>query len=316
MGDIILRTYDELLAKNWTAHSVRQAVAAGRLTRVRRGVYADAAEMRAAYPEERVRARARAVQTTSSETLLFSHETAAALHGIPLYRPSADRVHTIARPERPGAIAGLIRHRGDVVGDSVEIEGIHCTSLTQTVADVARTATFERAVVVADAALRRECAGKPGEYDTRRASGFLESVEEIVRRSAHGRTRAQRVLRFADGRAQLPGESISRIRLSELGFRRIGLQHPVASPRGPRFFVDFAIDDAGAFGEFDGSIKYIDGRMLDDRTAPEVLDAEKQREDWIRGTTQRPLARWGWPHIDSAARLGARLAAFGIHPPA
>lgn len=82
------------------------------------------------------------------------------------------------------------------------------------------------------------------------------------------------------------------------------------------YFVDFGLDDVHALGEFDGRTKYVDGRYTVDRTADQIFDQEKQREDWIRGVTGLPLVRWGWSDISSAATLGARLAAFGIRPPA
>ena len=37
-----------------------------------------------------------------------------------------------------------------------------------------------------------------------------------------------------------------------------------------------------------------------------------EREDWIRGTTQRPFARWKWAHLRSAETLAQRLKSFGI----
>ncbi|MDY0908961.1 hypothetical protein [Microbacterium sp. CFBP9034] len=181
-------------------------------------------------------------------------------------------------------------------------------------ADISRTAPFDQAVVVADAALRAVCVRGLGHYDRERADAVRGEVLAAARRSAHGFSRSTRVMGFADGRAQLPGESVSRIRLHAVGFRSIRLQVPVRAP-GTTYYVDFGLEEADAFGEFDGAVKYVDGRMTDGRTAAEVLDREKQREDWIRGSTQRRLARWGWPHIATAATLGARLAAFGIHPP-
>lgn len=316
MTAILLRTYDELLSTGWTPRSIRDAVGTKRLVRIRHGVYADGVAMSAAFPAAKVIARARAAQLATAEPLVFSHETAAALHGLAVYRPSADRVHTIAPPARPGALAGLVRHRGEAHGGTTMLHGLLVTSIPQTVADVARTASFEQAVVIADGGLRSHSMRAGGEYDESAASALSDSIEELVARSAHGRRRAHRVLRFADGRAQLPGESISRIRLLELGFRDVAIQRRVPGPDGRSYFVDFAIDDANAFGEFDGSIKYVDGRMLDGRTTADVFDAEKQREDWIRGTTHRLLARWGWPHISTAAHLGARLRAFNIRAPA
>lgn len=270
---------------------------------------------RAAKPEARAVARAAALTAVSGVPPIVSHETAGAAHGLPLYRADRERIHVIVSTERPGAARGVIRHRGELSqGDVVEIDGLHVTSLVRTVADVARTATFEQAVTIADAALRKQFVTGPGSYDIRGAEEFRERVIAVVGRSAHGQRRARRVLEFADGRAQLPGESISRIRLRELGFRLLDLQVPVPGPRGNTYYVDFELGEAVAFGEFDGAIKYVDGRLLDGRTSAQALDEEKQREDWIRGTTQRRYARWGWPHLASASDLGSRLAAFGIHP--
>jgi hypothetical protein len=283
---------------------------------VRPGVFARAAEWTDAKPEARVVARARALARVSSAAPVFSHETAAALHGLPLYRADSKRVHTIASAARPGRAGDVIRHRGDLTGDDViEVDGLRCTTLERTVSDVARTATFEQAVTVADAALRLRCVDGPGRYDTGRAAEFLQAATEISRQSAHGQTRARRTFEFADGRAQLPGESISRIRLRELGFRELHLQVHVPGPNGKDYYVDFGLEEVRSFGEFDGTIKYVDGKLVDGRGSSQVLDEEKQREDWIRGTTQRRYGRWGWPHVASAAKLGQRLGAFGIRPP-
>ena len=232
--------------------------------------------------------------------------------------PTGDRIHTIAPAGRPGAALGVIRHRGELDSegtDVIEIDGMSCTDLGRTVADTARTMTFEQAVTIADAALRSECVPRAGEYDLDRATEFRQNARETVRRSAHGITKAERVLEFADGRAQLPGETISRIRLRELGFQRVALQLRVPGPHGSPYFVDFHLEEVGALAEFDGAIKYVDGKMLDGRTAAEVFDEEKQREDWIRGVTQHRYVRCGWPHIATAILLGKRLAAFGILPP-
>jgi hypothetical protein len=292
------------------------ALRAGSLIKVRPGVFVRGDAWSAVKPEARSVARAQALTAVSTTPPVVSHETAAAVHGLPLYRADRDRVHVIAPAGRPGAAAGVVRHRGELPDDDVvELEGMRVTSLMRTVADVARTTTFEQAVTITDAALHRQFATGPGRYDVDGAEDFRHRVLETVRRAAHGETRARRVLDFADGRAQLPGESISRIRLHDVGFRAIQLQVAVAGPRNTTYFVDFGLEDIAAFGEFDGAIKYVDGRLLDGRTSSQTIDEEKQREDWIRGTTQRRFARWGWPHLQTAARLGARLAAFGITPP-
>lgn len=315
--EIELHRRSDLIAWGIGSAEIAACLRVGLLVRLRPGIYAIGESWNEAEREARVVARARALDATSKSPPLFSHETAAALHGLPLFAPSAHRVHTIVDEARPGAAGGVIRHRGEVVADEiVTLRGLNCTTLTRTVADMARTASFEQAVTVTDAALRRLCLTTASEYDPELALEFCDQARRTAARSAHGRSRAERVLAFADGRAQLPGESVSRIRLAELGFRRVRLQVAVAAPPGRRdYLVDFGLDDACAFGEFDGRMKYEDGRILIDRAPDEVFDEEKQREDWIRGTTGRPVVRWGWPHIKTAATLSERLAAFGIRPP-
>lgn len=294
---------------------MRRMLVSGDLVRLRPGVYLRVDPERPPTPEEWIVARARALARTSAEPPLFSHLTAAALHGLPVRGPASPKVHITVPPERPGAQALVIRHRGEVPEEQqLERLGIRFTSLERTMADVARTAPFDVAVCTLDAAFRPVTAPKPGVHDLTAAEGLREEVLEIAARSAHGRARAARALGFADGRAQLPGESISRIRLVELGFARLDLQVQVAGPSGQKYFVDFGLDDVKAWGEFDGEQKYRDEAMRSGLTLEEVLLREKQREDWIRGVTQRPFARWKWAHLRSADALAQRLASFGIRP--
>ena len=88
----------------------------------------------------------------------------------------------------------------------------------------------------------------------------------------------------------------------------------VAGPAGRDYFIDFGLDDVPAWGEFDGEGKYRDKAMRSGLTLEQVLLREKQREDWIRGVTQRPFARWKCEHLRTRDTLGARLASFGIRP--
>lgn len=101
---------------------------------------------------------------------------------------------------------------------------------------------------------------------------------------------------------------------TELGFAAPSLQVPVAAPRGRTYWIDFGLDDVEAWGEFDGRSKYRDVAAVGGRTAQEVVEDEKRREDWIRGVTNRTLVRWGWGDIANAAALGRRLSAFGVRP--
>lgn len=177
------------------------------------------------------------------------------------------------------------------------------------------------AVALADAALRSQAQpGFPAVYDPVAAARFTAEVQEcpaLQPGSAHG-VQARWVLAFADGRAQLPGESLSRLFLHQLGFAPPRLQ--VRVPHDTGFYdIDFGMDDVDAWGEFDGNGKYTDARMLAGRTTADVLLAEKAREDDIRGRTGRRLVRWGWPHLASLEAFHHRLRTFRIaapgHPP-
>ncbi len=60
-----------------------------------------------------------------------------------------------------------------------------------------------------------------------------------------GIIQARFVTRFADGRAQLPGESVSRLWMAQLGIRKPELQYRVALGGGKYALLDFAWPDAG-----------------------------------------------------------------------
>lgn len=314
---VTLMRAEDLAEISSSSRTIARALAAGELQRVRPGVFVRGDAVESFTREEHAIVRGRALDTVSQRRPILSHLTAAAAHGLPLWDVGETvPVHVIAPSKRPGATVDTVRHRGELDDDEiVEINGMLCTSLSRTVADVARTAGRTTAACIADAALRQVAFDGHGRYRGAEADTFREAAKEVAGRSAHGVARARGVLGFADGRAHLPGESVSRLHLVELGFAPPRLQAPVAAPGGGWYWVDMALDDVNAFGEVDGKGKYRDELVRQGLTAEEVLDREKQREDWIRGITQRRMARWGIAHIRSAATLGARLAAFGIVAP-
>lgn len=116
----------------------------------------------------------------------MSHQSAAVLHGLPMWPDLLDRVHVI-RPRAGGGRRGRLVHvhpapLGD--GDVVEMNGMPMTSLARTVADCARTLSNTGGVGVGDAALRAGLApgqlaqqlevatGRPGVPAARRTVAF------------------------------------------------------------------------------------------------------------------------------------------------
>lgn len=312
---IPLQTTETLRSAGWSRESIAGAARAGSLRRVRRGVYVDASEWTDLETESRVIANARALAMVARRPPVFSHTTAAAIHSLPLLG-TVERLDVLSDGSRPGDNPGVSRRRtGPGDPEIVEVHGLRCTSLDWTVGEIARWCSPPAAVVVLDAALRRLQVGDPMRaYDEAQASMDRGRWLDLASIRTHRFQAARRVIEFADGRADGPGESVSRVHLHDLGFRPPRLQVRVPGLNGHDDFVDFAFDEANAFGEFDGVGKYLDHRMRNGRDTSLVVLDEKRREDWIRGTTNRRFGRWGWEHIPTALHLGRRLAAFSIHP--
>mgnify|MGYP003556956843 FL=1 len=312
---IPLRTTDDIRSTGCSRADIARAVRERQLCRVRTGVYADAREWDALELESRIIARARAYALVATRAPVFSHVTAAAIHGLPLHRVD-EHLDVLSDDPRAGANPGVSRRRtGPGDPDVVEVSGLLCTSLDWTVGEVARWCSQETATVALDGALRLLQPGDPmRKYSEDHAATDRGRWLEIASMRSHRFRAARRAIEFADGRADRPGESVSRLYLQQLGFRPPRLQVRVPAPSGADYFVDFAFDDATAFGEFDGEGKYLLRSIYGDRAAERVVVEEKWREDWIRATTNRRFGRWGWAHMPTALHLGRRLAAFSIRP--
>lgn len=317
----LIRSREDLVRSGVSARAVAGEVEAGVLRRVGRGWYADEAAWRAAYAEGRhlIRIAAAVERRPPASTFVFSHCSAAVLWGLPLFRAEPRRVHVSGIHANGHVAAGdplVARHEVDVPeGEVVEIDGIPCTSLARTIADTIRAASEDTSIALADAALRLvgwNAADR--RYDPSAAEDLRSAVCARLPRGGRGVVHAREILAFADGRAHLPGESVSRWYLSLLGFAPPRLQVAIAGPTGRDFFVDFGLDDVDAWGEFDGLGKYSDPVMLAGRTPAEAVLDEKRREDWIRGTTGRRFARWELAHLRSPAALASRLRSFHIAP--
>jgi hypothetical protein len=312
----------QLLAQGVREAQLKRALKDGRLRRLRPGAFVTRQNWEGAYAEERHLLHVLAADAARRDgEVVFSHLSAAAVWGLPLFRPSPMFVHVsgprtdaVCRPK-----SGIAHHGVEIdPADRESVAGIPCTSLERTVYDVIRSESKETAVALADAALRQGAWSiTRSDYDPDAAeswrAGLLARIGDAS--GARGIRQARWVARFADGGAQLPGESVSRLYLVELGFAVPRLQVPFAGPRGESWRIDFGMDDVCAWGEFDGISKYTDPELLGDRSTAAAVLEEKHREDWIRGRTQRRFARWGMADIATAETLRARLAAFSILPP-
>lgn len=271
-----------------------------RLARIRRGVYAPRRAWVAATLDERYRHRVLAAARTLAPETVFSHESAAALLGLPVLR-SSDQVHVLAGHATGGrSQLDVVRHcLGLERAEPWVVDGVQVTSPARTVLDLATARGFEPAVVAGDAFLRLYPAERP-EFD--------ELVDWFG--SHRGVRKLRRVAAFLDGLAGSPGESISRVRMHLAGFVAPVLQFEVLTGRH-RDVTDFAWPDEDAVGEFDGEIKYREDRYRGGGTAEDVVIREKNRENRIRRAYPR-FARWDWRDLRRLGALERILLAAGV----
>ena len=205
----------------------------------------------------------------------------------------------------------LIRHPVGLSKHALRLDGIRVTDLARTAVDVAATNTFVEGVITLDAALRRTVHPLPGMPITllTREQLLLE-VPRIP--LTHGRAKARRAVEFADGLADRPGESISRVSMSIAGLSSPQLQVELQGASGRWYVVDFWWPQFAHIGEFDGRFKYTDSEFLRGRTPERALLDEKVREDDLRAAG-RGMSRWTWEVALSPKRLRQLLNAAGVH---
>src|ERR1700677_3205154 len=157
---------DHWLAMGVSAHQLRTLVASGDLTRLRNGSYATRRDI--AWAEDNPR-RAHVLLVYAAidrfgRQATTSHESAAIMHGIDLFRHPGDTVSLTLPPgSRSGRKPGVIVRTATLPPGHVTTmhRRLPVTSPARTVADLARTLPLMEAVVVADSALHADLASKP-----------------------------------------------------------------------------------------------------------------------------------------------------------
>ena len=277
-----------------------------------RGVYVPTPVWSGLDRAERYELRVKAAALVSAGcNAVFSHVSAAVLWKLPLVGDWPARAHVLDRTSAGGRNNAMFqRHTVGLPSDVVTIHGVRVTSLARTVVDVARSLSFGAAVTMADAALRR--ATHPVPDIPRMAVTRDELLDELrVIPVRHGTAKARAVITFANGLADRPGESMSRVSMSAARIPAPELQVRMCGASGKAYFVDFWWRQFNLIGEFDGAATYKDPEFLRGRTPERALLDEKRREDDLRATG-RGMSRWGWDCAMSPARLRAHLVAAGV----
>jgi len=275
----------------------------GDLTRLRRGVYTERETWREASADRRYSIRIEAASLALGGKPIFSHESALRLLGLPSLAPWPDEIHLICERRSGGRSQLDVRRHcvGLECAPTTSAGGFVCTTPARTAVDIALTRSFAAAVVVADAVLARDPSAR---------EEILDIIAALGPRY-RGLGRVSRVLQFADGDSESPGESLSRVEMNRLGFERPQLQVPIRDERGLIGRLDFFWPTPGVGGEFDGRGKYLEERYTNGRSAAEIVIAEKDRENRLRRQLDG-FARWDSNDLRDPTRFAAILSNAGV----
>jgi hypothetical protein len=283
---------------------------AGELVAVRRGVYLPSASFEEMSAVQRHRALAFAVAHQRPQAV-FAGFTAAVLLGMPVVGGVPDHVvvlATRASGRRRNGVVEIVRRGGEHV---ITSDGAITTSPVDTLLEVARTRPLLTALTMVDAALFRPRFGD---------DAALCTIEELRQAFAAmmpfpGSRRVAAALERATHLAETPLETLSRVRIEELGFPPPELQRTVMRPRSRSLaFLDFAWPEYGVWGEADGDGKYLGNsrRNGDRRSAAMIVRDEKARENEVRAATRWACARWDWAEAWKSGPLRDILLEAGL----
>ncbi len=303
----------------------------GQLVCVRRGVYVNAAEWHSMDSATQYELGTAAFHTRSQQPPVFCYATAALVWGLWLVG-HPQKIHIITESRAGGrSHDDICTHVGSLTQGVVQCGGLLFTDKLTTTLQLITALPFERAVAICDSSLHRPwrpkrenvftAAGVPGgqrepswrndlpQGPSLHKSELLASVAQLPSKAA--RTRATAVIAFASELSGSAGESLSRVRMAQLGFPTPELQQQFVLRDGSSAFVDFWFKAQRRVGEFDGRTKYLRtdwgaGRSLQDR----ILQ-EKDREDQIRAQGVG-VVRWTWTEMMDLQRFERLLLQAGI----
>jgi very-short-patch-repair endonuclease len=260
-GGILTRA--DLDAAGLSAGGVQRALSAGRIVRLRHGVFTTEPilAVTAGDPWALHALQTRAALSAAGDIAVAAGASAAALHGIDMFGEPPGRP-ILVRPvelSHKGRVSSTTRARVARLPEChrTSLLGWPVTTAARTIVDIGRRQDERCAVVAGDHALRNGL--------------HPEALGEVLASCARapGIRLARARLGFCDGRAESPLESLARLAMERGGVPSPELQFTI----GP-YRVDFCWPSAWLVLEVDGRQKY---------QHPGDLFSEKRREDWIRG---------------------------------
>lgn len=267
---------------------IRTQLRAGRLTRVRQGVYL----ARDVWPESDAALHvmlARAEQVVNP-TAVISHESAAVVWGLPTpgftpWHASKPSV-TLPADGLHGWSGTATRHVAQLPPSDVarDREGYAVTTVARTAIDLAGPLGLPGALAVLDHAARLLITSY---VTTPRRSAFASprlvaaARETLLAAAGRHRSRLTPTVELVVPARESPAESLTAGHLHLAGLATPLFQAPVETPHGT-VYPDFLWPELMLIGECDGAVKYGDQRSI---------VAEKEREQLLRDLGYR-IVRW------------------------
>ncbi|WP_213576369.1 hypothetical protein [Rhodococcus sp. USK13] len=293
-AELILR--QDALAAGFTDDEIRRRYSRGEWRRLGFGAYLVEPAFKRATPEARHRLLIDAAVPRMSRDVVLSHQSAAVVYGLPVWRTPLERVHFTRNRQGGGRIKNRVAvHCSSLNDHVVEVDGYLVTTPSRMIVDLGRTLPFEQAVVTGDAAVRT--------FGIRRDE--LE-CELASAQGLKGVSAARRVVHFLTGYSESVGESRSRVMFAAMGLPPPS-QQGVVRGYDDRILgrVDFYIESSAFLGEFDGRVKY--ARLLKPGQEPgDAVFDEKRREDAMRELGFQ-MVRWTWEDLGDPLRLATRI---------
>jgi len=296
-----IRSRRDLLAEGYADTTIRAAVRAGVLHRIRHGTYVDGRVWEGLDDAARHALLARAAYRSARTASVISHASALPFHEAPVWGFDLTEAHLTRDDHKAGRHeSGVQQHRGLVLPeDVIDVHGLRVMSATRTALEVTTLDSPEAALVAICFLLHTE---------QTTPEALLARLEQSIT-TWPDTLSTRRILGLADARIESPLEA----RFLHLCWLT-GL--PAATPqveirdRDGRLIgrVDFAWPHLRAFAELDGTEKYLKYRRPGE-TVAEAVAREKSREDRIREITGWRCIRLTWADMASPARTAARIRA-------
>jgi hypothetical protein len=280
-------TAQDAVEAGWTRSALAHAVRRGRLDRLAPGVFVPVGP--SSIPASERLAVATIGALIAHQQAVASHAAAAVLAGLPVWKLPSSPCLTV-RPRYTGDAASVHLHRASLPDAHLALSSPQRrTSAARTIVDLARESGRLDAVVAGDAAL---------------AAGLVTPAKLAACLTDCQRWPGVRTARAAisqlDGRSESPLESVSRVRLADIGLPHPDLQPDILTGRGVFIGrVDVYWDEYGVAGEVDGRSKY-------DGHSPDALWNEKRRQERLEDCGL-VVVRWGHADLMNLPRLATRL---------